>query len=148
MQEKGTEVVDELFERRQGDEFFALSTLAILELKSALRRLVKGGQLQGIQYEALISDLADDVPSVSIWLPVDNALAEEAAAVLEKHPLRTGDALHFASILRLKSIADDTAQRLVVVASDQEIITACRAEGWSVLNPEDEQAVQALRNLR
>ena len=118
VQEKGTEVIDELFEQRLPDEFFALSTLAVLELKSALRRLLKGGKLRPSQYRDSIADFSNDVPSVSIWLGVDNALAEEAAATLDRHPLRAGDALHFASVLRVKGIAEDVGQSLLVVTSD------------------------------
>lgn len=148
IQENGTGVVDELFDLRHPVEFFTLSTFAVLELKSALRRLVKGGRLRESQYQDSISDFSRDVPSISVWLPVDSALVEEAAVALDKHALRAGDALHFACILRARRMAQDTAQTLVVVTSDQDLGDACTAEGITVLNPEDDRSLAQLRGLR
>lgn len=148
VQEKGTEVMDELFQLRRPVEFFALSTFAVLELKSALRRLVKGGMLSQSQYQDSISDFSNDVPSVSIWLPVDNVLIEEASATLEKHALRAGDAMHFAAVLRTKRIAEDAAQALVVMTSDSDLVDAGKNEGITVINLEDDGALEQLRGLR
>jgi predicted nucleic acid-binding protein len=105
VEEQGTEVVDELFERKRPTEFFVLPALAVLELKSALRRLVKGGRLRAGQYESLIAEFSKDVDAFSLLLPVDNALLEEAAASLDQHALRAGDALHFATIMRVRRVA-------------------------------------------
>jgi len=39
-------------------------------------------------------------------------------------------------------------EEVVVVASDKELIAACRAEGIEVMNPEENGAMQRLRRLR
>jgi len=82
------------------------------------------------------------------------AFLELARPVLERAlepfpvPMRTLDALHFASILRVKGIAEDVGQSLLVVTSDQDLLDACKAEGIEVLDPEDEAALSQLRRLR
>ena len=146
--EKGTQTLDDLFEGRRPTEFFVISTLAALELKSVLRRLVRGGRISEAQYQDLIADFAKDVPAISLVLPVDNRLVEEAGAALEKHPLRAGDALHFAAILRANQIAEETGQSLVVVTSDSDILDACGQEGIKTLDPAEDNASEELRRLR
>ncbi|MDO8531040.1 MAG: type II toxin-antitoxin system VapC family toxin [Dehalococcoidia bacterium] len=147
VEEKGTEVVDELFDARRATEFLAISVLTAVELKSALRRLVKGGKIRETQYKDLISAFSKDIPSLSLILPVDNTLLEEAAATLEAHALRAGDAIHFASILRVKQIAENTEQPLIVVTSDFELGHACQESGLAVLDPEEDKAAERLRGM-
>ena len=59
--------------------------------------------------------------------------------------LRAGDAVYLASVLRVKQA---TAHEVVFVASDKELVEASRAAGFAVLNPEKEDALVTLANLR
>lgn len=148
VEEAGTEAADRLFDEKLPDEFFSISTLAVLELKSALRRLVKAGRIRESQYRDLIAEFTRDAASISLILPVNDALMEEAATALESHALRAGDAIHFATILQVKQVADDTRQPLIVVTSDLELLEACGQEWLTTLRLEDEDALKQLMALR
>ena len=52
---------------------------------------------------------------------------EEAAGALEEYPLRAGDAVHLASIRRMRRTANDPTDSLVVIGSNQELMQACRS---------------------
>jgi hypothetical protein len=50
VEERGSQVLDEIIEGKAGEESLAISTFTVLELKSAFMRLVKGGRLGGANY--------------------------------------------------------------------------------------------------
>ena len=80
-------------------------------------------------------------------LSVDNLLMDEAGELLEKSVLRALDAIHFASALRLKTLAGRTNESRVVVTSDLELVNAWDEEGLVVINPTNGVALEQIRNL-
>ncbi|MBI4311628.1 MAG: type II toxin-antitoxin system VapC family toxin [Chloroflexi bacterium] len=148
VQEQGSDVIDELFDDRRPDETFALSLLAVVELRSALLRLAKGGKISELEAVELLNNFRKDVSSVKLWVHVDDSLLDEAAIALERHPLRTGDALHFASMLRLRSVASGAGEIFLAVTSNGELKDACRAEGINTLDPAQRGALDQIRMLR
>jgi len=146
IQEKGSEVVDELFDRLQDTDFLTISLLAVVELKSVFKRLVKGRLLRETQMAMLLSEFSSDQAVISEVVEVDTSLLEEAALILDRHSLKAGDAIHLACILRFKSVAP--AANMIVVTSDQELSITCIAEGIEILNPEDDKALDRLQQIR
>lgn len=119
VEEKGTEVVDFLFKGRQDSEFLGLLSLSILEMKSALRRLVKGRFIKERQVSELLADLRRNLAQVSFVVKLDETLLEEAISIVDRHTLRAGDALHLAAILQFKYMVQSMGD-LIVVSSDNE----------------------------
>lgn len=146
--EQGTEVIDELFDRRTSSEFFVISLPSALEIKSVFVRLAKAGRISDAEVRELLASFWADRTKVSSILPFDNSLVEEASGHLDRHPVRTLDAVHVASILRVKETAQRSGERLIVVACDHEVVQACREENIEVLNPESESAQQELSAIR
>ena len=146
VQEKGSEVLDELFDRLQDTDFLTISLLAVVELKSVFKRLVKGRILRETQMAVLLSEFSSDQAAISEVVEVDTRLLEEAALILDRHSLKAGDAIHFACILQLKGVAP--AADVIVLTSDGELSVACMAEGFEVLNPEDDKTLGRLQHIR
>ena len=80
--------------------------------------------------------------------PFDNTIITEAALHCDRHSLKTLDAIHMASIFRVRDSANASGETFAVVVSDQEIIEACQSENILVIDPAEDRAVEQLRNLR
>ncbi|MBI4332759.1 MAG: type II toxin-antitoxin system VapC family toxin [Chloroflexi bacterium] len=141
-------MLDELFDGRRPAELFSTSVFGVLELKSALKRLARARKIAAVQYRELIADFATDSELMSLLTPVDNLLMDEAAAILDRHPLRAGDAVHFASILRVKQVAERRQEKVIVVSSDRDLLDACMQEGITVFDPQDKGAMAQLKDSR
>jgi len=147
IQEVGSDVINELFEHHSAIGIFAISVLAALELKSALARIQRGGRLTVPEMNGLLAEFRSDENLFSMVLPVDNLLMDEAGDSLNDYALRTLDAIHFASALRLKALAGRTNQDMVVVTSDLELVSAWDEAGLAVINPTDDGALEQVRIL-
>jgi predicted nucleic acid-binding protein len=147
IQEVGSDVIGELFEHQSTIGLFSISVLATLELKSALARLQRGGRITDPDRNDLLAEFWSDSTLFSIAMSVDNLLLDEAGEFLDKSALRTLDAMHFASAMRLKSLAERTDETLVMVTSDLELVSAWEAEGFVTINPEHDQALEQVRGL-
>lgn len=107
---------------------------------------MKGKVLREPQMRILFSEFLRDRAAISVVVEVDTRLMEESSAVLDHHALKAGDAIHLASALRLKPSAANM-EPVVLVTSDRELSDAGGAEGFEVLNPEDDDASQRLRDM-
>lgn len=143
--ETGTDVLDAIFSARTQNEFFITSHFTSVEVESVAARALKGRLLSKKAQRVLLSLFAADLEHLLIVLPVSTALLSEAAEAARHYSLRAGDALHLASALRAKQAS---AAELVFVASDKELVEASGTAGFSVLDPEDEDAMPTLLNLR
>ncbi len=135
LDEKGSDVIDGLFENLLDNDALVISQLAVVELKAVFRRLLKGKVLREQQVKILLSEFVDDRAAMSASVSVDPALMEESAALLDRHALNAGDAIQLASALKLRSTFPGS-ELVVVVTSDADLSEACAGEGFRVLNPE------------
>ena len=71
----------------------------------------------------------------------------ESIRVARGHYLKAGDAVHLASALQLGSLVPGN-EEIVAVASDREVCSASQELGLRLLNPESEDAMLKLRELR
>lgn len=69
-------------------------------------------------------------------LSVPDALVWDAMDLIETHSLNSVDAIVLRSALDMAAELRSTDDRLVLVASDQRLLRAARAEGLQVFNPE------------
>ena len=143
--EKGTNVIDELFSARMEDEVFVTSHFTTVEVESAASRALKGRVLNKKAYGVLLELFAEDLETRVIALPVSTALFSESALIARRLATRAGDALHLATASRVKNAL---AGNIVFVTSDLELVQASGADGFTVVNPEDEDAMALLSVLR
>ena len=143
--EIGTRVLDALFSARTRDELVITSHFTAAEVESVAARALKGRLLTKKAHAVLLSLFADDLENVLIVLPVSTVLLSEAAAVARNYALRASDALHLATALRARQAS---ATEIVFTASDKELVEAAGRAGFTVLNPETENALAALHETR
>lgn len=135
--EPGTEVVEELVSQRRLDEEFYSSYLTAVEIESVARRAVAGKLLRPAARRKLLGRFYEDIRD---WLALQDITREtmsRAAGFAGQYGLRAPDAIHLAA-------ASVTEKRLVI-SSDKELLDACIAEGYDVLNPEGPSALGSLR---
>ena len=129
--EPGTDLMLGLVDPTAGHQL-AILALAEVELRSAVRRRERSGDLAGAEANFLLESFALDLRDVFQRRPVNDAALEMAAALIDRHPLRAYDALQLAGCLMLR-MASTTAP--VFVCSDLRLLQAAQAEGLVVLNP-------------
>lgn len=76
----------------------AFSVIAVPELVSAFRRLLREGRLTDAQYRQLKTDLMADIADAVIC-DTTAQVVRKAIAALEAHPLRAMDAIHVGAAL-------------------------------------------------
>ena len=126
VQELGSAWVHALFTRR---ERIASSTLGYLEVVAALSRRLSQTDLAMAEprLEADWQDMGH--------LPLTAEQIERAVDLARQYKLRGADALHLATALDLSKILASINDAAVLVASDDELLTAAQAAGLPVENP-------------
>lgn len=144
--EKGTEVVDQLFDNLLREDRFYTSFLSVLELTSGIMRLAKGGQLQENNANELIARFREDLRQrFQVW-PLDNAITSKAVSIVEQHKLRSADAIHTATAFAIFSVI--SGQDSVLVSSDHEMLEAAEASQLATIYPQEANSLDKLFQLR
>ena len=86
----------------------------------------------GINLDYEVIDNQSDFKTISVPDP----LVWNSMDLIETHSLNSVDALVLRSALNIATELRDTGNTLVLVASDQRLLRAARAEGLQVFNPE------------
>lgn len=142
--EKGTEAVDELFSGKVEGEVFVTSQIIGVEMESVAARGLRARLLNRTAYGVMLRSFATDLERVIVF-PLSASLVGEAAIQARQYALRAADAVHLATAMRA---AKTTSEQVLFVGSDKELIRASGVEGFGILDPEDEGALQRLRNIR
>lgn len=133
IQEEGSEVVAGLIQDTGSDRISILD-ITLLELRSAVRRRERQGDMSEGGANQIIDKIRQDETSVYLVQSLDSAVTEEAIRVLDTHPLKTLDALQLAGCL---IISRDVPEPMTFVCADTRLINTAALEGLSTLNPLD-----------
>jgi predicted nucleic acid-binding protein len=76
--------------------------------------------------------LENHLQNLYLVQPVTEAIIEEAAALLDRHPLRAYDAVQLAGCLSLRS---RLSERPWFLCSDRQLLRAAEQEGLTALDP-------------
>lgn len=133
--EIGSGWVQQLFNPAQQHTIITVR-LSTVEVISALNRRVREGTLAQLVYRAVHDDFLALCRTQYRIVVLSSALFTRARALLERHPLRTYDALHLAAALvaHRRVVASGTAP-LTFLAADQRLLAAAAAEGLATDNP-------------
>lgn len=142
--ETGSDFIQELIDGRTPAELFATSHLTTLETEATLARLFKARILTQRAYEVVHGRYLQDAADFLQLQPLQSATINGAIQVSRWHGLRSGDALHLATALILRSNLAD----LVVISSDADLVIASVQEGFLSWNPTETRSLQELRNQR
>jgi uncharacterized protein len=109
-----------------------ISELALAEMRSLLARRHRDGSITPSAASALRSDFLihyrDDYPVV----PVDTPIIQVAGDLLNRHKLRTLDAIQLASALHVVQILDEP---MTFISADANLLMAAKSEGYDTDDP-------------
>lgn len=116
------------------DEGHALAILSItgLELRSALRRRERAGDVSSEDAERVIERSTSDFERRYERVRVNDRLIERASSLVDRHSLRAYDALQLAGCLEWKGSGRADA---AFVCSDSRLLEAAVAESLATLDP-------------
>jgi len=126
--EKGTERVDEIIDR---DSEIYVSTIAIAETISAFTRLNNQGVINDKKYRRITEIFFSDIENRYVPVPISDELIIATIEMIEKHNLRTLDAIHLAVAMDICPEKD-----CIFVSADKKLLQAAKDEGFEILNPE------------
>jgi predicted nucleic acid-binding protein len=108
----------------------ATSRLTEVEVASALMRRWREGSFGRAPRDRALAALAADLEALVV-VEIAPPVTSRARRLLERHPLRAGDAVQLASCLLLR---DTTGGPVAFAAFDDRINEAARAEGLTELS--------------
>ncbi len=126
VQERGSTRVHSLFARR---ERIASATLGYVEAVAALSR-----RLSEEDFALVESRLKLDWQNMT-RLQLTDEVVERAVNLARRYRLRGADAVHMATALNLDAALAEINDAVILVASDDELLDAARADGLRVENP-------------
>lgn len=134
VREPGTEQMLRLANAASSHTLAVLS-LARVEFRAAVRQRERTGDVPHEAAESLIARMESHLQSLYLIQLVTEAVVEEAAALLDRHPLRAYDALQLAGCLSLRPTLGEHPP---FVCSDRQLLRAAKHEGLTVLDPATE----------
>jgi predicted nucleic acid-binding protein len=144
--ERGTEVVAELFQHKRGSDVFVTSYFTVVEITSVATRLLRGGALTSQAYQVIMGNLSRDMRETVRLHAVSDSVLSESIRLTQDHALRAPDAIHVATALGVR--AGIPGHPFYFLGSDTRLNTACQSSGLLVLDPEEANSLEALRNFR
>jgi len=126
VEEPGSEELEELLASIATEVF--VSTLAFVELASAMGRKLRNKEIEKAKAGEVIRELEEDWFELFVKIPLEDTLAEKAAAIALEYFLKGADSVHLAS-------AQETGAELFV-ASDNKLIRMAQKIGINSYNPE------------
>jgi predicted nucleic acid-binding protein len=113
-------------------------TVGMTEVVSILVRKHNGGLITPALFQQALSDLRTEIGTKTPIRLVDvtGTLAEDAYPFDEKYSINSTDAILLRSALDLATVLRTAGDDLLLVASDQRLLKAARAERLSAFDPE------------
>jgi len=112
------------------------SQLLLVEAISAFNRRVREGALTPTEYQRLRDIFREDTHTLFGITPLQPAIVDSAGTLLERHPLRSYDAIHLATALAAQqSLQQHDLTPLIFLSADDRLNEAASAEGLTVDNP-------------
>ena len=133
--ERGTAWFRALTAPRAGNRI-ETARLSMVEVISAFNRRVREGTLSAADYVPVRDDFLARCRRSYRLIPLTAVLLGRTRLLLERHPLRTYDALHLASALEVSArLASAGLPQLTFLAADARLLVAATAEGLPTDNP-------------
>ncbi|MDD9993251.1 MAG: type II toxin-antitoxin system VapC family toxin [Rhodospirillales bacterium] len=131
IEEDGADPVTHIVEDAEDNQVVILD-LTKVEARSAVRRRERGGDITGPDADRILSQIEDDASALFLVQPSTSAVMEEAARLIDRHPLRAYDALQLAGCL---VVGESMPEPVTFVCADARLCEAAVNEGLATLNP-------------
>jgi len=134
--EVGSTLLDHLFAHVQADRLHVFAA-GIAEVVSVLVRKRNAGRISAAVFGQALLDLGAEIIRRAVRKPAaDIGLVTAALPLIVSHSINGTDALVLCSALREAGTRRTGGDDLVLVASDQRLLRAARAEGLLTFDPE------------
>lgn len=134
-QEAGTDWVRDLFARH---ETIACSSLGLVEVMATSSRKRKTTEISDSQFKQKAQEIEDDWERF-VKIHITTETINDAKELTKRHALRGADAIHLSSALILKKRLREKEEKLIVVASDNELKEAAKLSGLEVIDPAEKE---------
>ena len=128
-EERGTAVVDSLIE--QDNETVVITSLAVVEATSAMRRKHNSDTLSEEELPLLFANFYDEALGNFLVVPLDDVALEHTLDLVLEDDLRTLDSLQLSAALSFAGAVEE----LQFVCSDRELATVAEARGLATICP-------------
>jgi predicted nucleic acid-binding protein len=102
----------------------ATSRYSVVELSSALARRAREGAISAEDCERAVAAVNEDLMAMLV-VELTPEVAMRAQALLQRHPLRAGDAIQLASCLQLR---EESGEPIPLVVFDDRLAVAARKQ--------------------
>lgn len=126
--------MDRLLDDAGADSEFYTSSLSNLEFTSMITRLANGRRLDRESALIVLARFRRDITGIFKMWPLDPSILSAALTVVERHALRSADAIHLATASLIFSLAPEAQG--ILVSSDRELLSAAADSGMGVLDPQ------------
>jgi predicted nucleic acid-binding protein len=111
---------------------FAVSSIAVVEMRSAIRRRQRAADIEADAASAIVESLQSHMETRFLRQVVNDMVIETALEMIDRHALRAYDAVQLAACLVL---SDMEAEAFTFVCSDHRLLEAAGSERLKVLDP-------------
>jgi len=136
VQEAGTEAIIRLMEATE-DNRKLISAGTPLEVYAALKRRERAGAIAPKDAEAARNILRVEAARM-VQQPLNPAVLEAARQVLDRHELRSAEALQLGAAVVTREMFQ--GMEIVFVSADQRLLDAAKEEHFQTMNPSEDAA--------
>jgi predicted nucleic acid-binding protein len=129
--ERGSERIHQLFS--SGDARVC-SVLGLVEVVATLARKCRSGEISRESLTAKTLEIERDWQGF-VQIELTLSMLDRAKDAAARFALRGSDAVHFAALQVLHQRLLGSGQRVLLVASDRELVEVAQAGGFEVLDP-------------
>ncbi|MBI4334595.1 MAG: type II toxin-antitoxin system VapC family toxin [Chloroflexi bacterium] len=139
-------MVDFVFSRATEDRLVT-SFLAAVELAGAAHRLKKSNVLDEAAASEFVAQFNEDMMAVLQVFPISDSTVAVAVGIAEHYGLRAADSIHLSTMTEIRTASMGAETELIALVADKSLLRAAAQEGITVANPDEDGALDKLRNL-
>lgn len=143
--EIGSEVVNDTVDRVAAHDTrrLVVSALTTLETLAILNRRRNEAQIPLPEFLRSLRGVIREIRRFSHYLVLDDHLVLTSARYTLTHNINSADAIHVAVLLSLRTALQQSDDELVCLTADKRLVRAVRAEGITVVDPEQDSITRA-----
>lgn len=140
-QEPGSLLVNDTIERVAAEtpRRLLVSSLTTAETLSILNRRRNEAGVSLGEFTRALRGIIEEIRRFSHVLVIDDHLILSSFQYAINHNINSADAIHVAVLLSIRVALDASGDDLLCLAADRRLVRAARAEGLTVVNPEEAQ---------
>ena len=118
---------------RSSENRLAVLALTQVEVRSAIRRRERNGEIPAVVASQLLESLKRHLEGRFVTQAITDFVLDIASELVDRYALRAFDAIQLAGFMAMRNSAG--TEMPVFVCSDQTLLAAARQEGTPVLDP-------------